>query len=383
MKYYDIIIIGAGAAGLSAAATALKRGKSVAIIEMYYQPARKVMVSGGGRCNFTNDAVEVNKYFGKNPNFVRSAITRVTPGNILTWATDHQIQFEEKNPGQYFCVQGAQNIVKALLKDVATAKMYLNTQIKQILHLADCFQITSNIEIFTTKSIIIATGGTSFSSLGTSDFGYKIAKQFGHKIIPIRPALCAISTKIFPADLSGISLPVEIRSGKTKIYDYLLFTHFGISGPATYRITVRDFEDIHINLLPNLNVYDFLRKAKKTSGRKKLAGILSEKLPMKLAKWISDEDKNIADYKDSDLYDISIKITDITLNKNAIKLHNLQSAEVVRGGIDTNDISSKTMESKLCPGLFFAGEVMDIAGDLGGFNLHWAWASGHIAGENA
>ena len=163
----------------------------------------------------------------------------------------------------------------------------------------------------------------------------------------------------------------------------MLFTHFGIGGPAVYRATVRNFNDIIINLLPDINVYDLFQKAKQTSGRKTVSNILADKLPLRLARWLCSDTKNIADYKDSDLKSIADKINRLVIPKEDIKLHSLQSAEVVRGGVDTSKISSKTMESKLCKGLYFAGEVLDIAGDLGGFNLHWAWASGRIAGENA
>lgn len=382
-KHYDVVIIGAGAAGLAAAATAITNDKKVAILEIGDSPARKVSISGGGRCNFTNAAVSVDKYFGQNPNFVRSAISRITPNDILKWAYEHQIKWEEKNPGQYFCSTGAKDIVKALLKDAKNADLFLTTLVTNIEFIDNKFYIYSKSDEFIATSLIIATGGTSFQTVGVSDFGYKIAKQFGHKIIPVRPALCAIQTNSFSSDLSGIAINVEITIAKHKIKDSMLFTHFGIGGPAIYKTTVRDFNDIHINLLPDTNAYDFLRSAKQKVGRKSVANVLSEKLPMRLAKWICNDTKNIADYKDAELKLIAGRISNITVTHKDIKLHNLQSAEVVRGGVDTSNVSSKTMESKLQPRLFFVGEVLDVAGDLGGFNLHWAWASGRIAGENA
>lgn len=384
MKVYDVIIIGAGAAGLSAAAAATKRGKNVAILDIGNTPARKVLISGGGRCNFTNEFVAVDKYFGKNPNFVQSAISRITPRDILTWAQEHKIKWVEKNPGQYFCSTNAKDIVTALLNDAAKADLLLNSTVTNISFDSDKFYIYTALNKFCAHSIIVATGGLSFQTMGVSDIGYKIAKQFGHKIIPVRPALCAIQTKdIFPAEFAGISINVEITIGKTKIKDSMLFTHFGIGGPAIYKATVRDFNDIYINLLPDIDVYEFLRKAKHNLGRRSVASILSEKLPIRVSKWVCNDTKNIADYKDIELQALSERINNVIIPKNNIKLHNLQSAEVVRGGVDTSDVSSKTMESKKQPKLFFAGEVLDIAGDLGGFNLHWAWASGRIAGENA
>lgn len=383
MKIYDVIIIGGGAAGLSAATAASKLGKNILILDMGPQVARKVSASGGGRCNFTNIAVSAQRYFGNNPDFVRSAISRVTPPEILDWAKNHNIQYVEKTAGQYFCATGAETVVKALLQDASHATIFTETCVNTIVKQDDCFYVTTDKKNFVAKSIIIATGGTSFPALGVSDFGYKVAKQFGHKIIPIRPALCAIGTKIFSPDLSGISTDVEIQIGKEIIQDSMLFTHFGIGGPAVYRATVRNFNDIIINLLPDINVYDLFQKAKQTSGRKTVSNILADKLPLRLARWLCSDTKNIADYKDSDLKSIADKINRLVIPKEDVKLHSLQSAEVVRGGVDTSQISSKTMESKLCKGLYFAGEVLDIAGDLGGFNLHWAWASGRIAGENA
>ncbi len=382
MKKYNVLVIGAGAAGLTAAAVAVSRGKSVAILEMGDKPARKVMTSGGGRCNFTNTTISCDKYFGKNPKFVSSAINKVTPGYILNWAKEHDIKWVEKNPGQYFCATGATDIVNALLKDAQKASLITNTKVISVVLESNNFRIITNKGDFIAEKLIIATGGISFPSLGVSDLGYKIAKQFGHKIVPVRPALCAIETKMFSPDLSGISIPASVTINKEEIIDSLLFTHFGLGGPLIYRATVRDFDEISLNLLPRINLYEMLRKAKKEQGRKTIANLLSDVLPVKLSKWLCSEIKHIADYKDSELLSFSDKIQNLTISKNKIKLHSLQSAEVVRGGIDTAEISSKTMESKLCHGLFFVGEVIDIAGDLGGFNLHWAWASGHVAGEN-
>lgn len=383
MTKYDVIIIGAGAAGLSAAASALSRGRRVAILDMGNVPARKISVSGGGRCNFTNNAVAADRYFGNNPDFVRSAIARVKPNDILNWARQNNIKWTEKSPGQYFCVDGANVIVDALMHNARGANIWTSTVVTGVSRNLTGFLIQSDQGDFAAQSVIVATGGISFSALGVSDVGYKIAKQFGHKIIPVRPALCAIATHVFASDLSGISVDTEICIGREKIRDYMLFTHFGVGGPAIYRATVRDFNDIIINMAPDTNIFDILRRAKTSNGRKSVAGILSETLPNKLAKWICSDTGHIAGYKDSELQKIAEKVNHVVIPRNDITLHGMPSAEVVRGGVDTSQISSKTMESMICPGLFFAGEVMDIAGDLGGFNLHWAWASGRVAGENA
>ena len=385
MNVYEVIIIGGGASGLMAASSALSRNKKVAIIDMGENLARKVSISGGGKCNFTNGTADYKKYFGKNAKFTQSVLNHTQPKDLLAWMKNHGLNWVEKKPGQYFCATCANDFVKALLRDVKKASIFNNELVTDVYKRNNEFVIETTKNTFTTKSVIIATGGLSYASLGVSDLGYKTAKKFGHKIIPIRPALCAISTKIFPTELSGISFDVEISIGKEKFLDSMLITHFGLGGPAIYRATVRDIEqDIHLNILPNINIFEWLKNLKTIDGKKSLLKILATKLPIRLSKWlIQNESKNIADYKDIELKNISNRLSNIIIKKDNFKLYSLQTAEVVRGGISTDEISSKTLESKLCPGLFFAGEVLDITGDLGGFNLHWAFASGILAGENA
>ena len=386
MTDYDVIIVGAGAAGLSAAREAVSRNKTVLILEMAASPARKVEISGGGRCNITNFGVSYERYFGKNPRFVQSAISMVKPIDILSWAQEHNLlPFEDKEPGRFFCNAGAKAVKDALMDDIKSVQVIYNAKVINIEKQDKVFCVYTMNKNYYAKSVIVATGGVSFDSVGVSDVGYKIAKQFGHKIVPVRPALCALKIKYFPADFSGISVPVEIMVGKKKIYDDMLFTHFGIGGPVAYRVSLFDVDTgIYINLLPNMNITDVLIDAKQRFGRKTISGILSEYLPIRIAKWIVNQDeRRIADVKNEELRNISDKIHKIFIPSEDIKYHTLKSAEVVRGGVSTDDISSKTMESKLCKNLFFIGEVLDIAGDLGGFNLHWAWASGRIAGQNA
>lgn len=385
MKKYDVVVIGAGAAGLTAAATAHAHGRRVAILEMGDAPARKVMAAGGGRCNFTNLAAARDRYFGQNPDFVRGPLSRTTPNDILNWATEHNIQPEEKAAGQFFSANGAGAVVNALMKDAEKCDLITKCEVLGVTKPDNDFIIETTAGKFTAHSVILATGGVSFPTLGVSDKGYKIAKGFGHKIVPIRPALCAIATDAFSSELMGITLDAQIRIGRTVINDPLLFTHFGIGGPAVYRASLVDIADgIYIDLCPGIDICDWLRAQKKVAGRKNMANTLSAVLPARLAQWIAGGDtRNIADMKDCEVAAIANKINKIFIPANKIKLHGMQSAEVVRGGVSVDEISSKTMESKLCAGLFLAGEVLDIAGDLGGFNLHWAWASGRVAGENA
>lgn len=386
MQKYDVIIIGGGAAGLTAARCAVARGRRTLVLDMGGAPARKVAASGGGRCNFTNDAAARNRYFGENPDFVRGALSRVTPADVLDWAREHDIKWTEKTPGQYFCATGADDIVRALMADARGGQIMQNTTVSDVTFSHGHFTVTTNRATFQSDAVIVATGGVTFPTLVTSDVGYKIAKSFGHRIVPIRPALCAITTGAFSPELAGISMPVDVSVAGKHFSDSLLFTHSGVGGPAIYRATVRNNDgDIIINLMPDIDAFELLRTSRRTAGRKSVPAILSEHMPTRVARWIAHAviDKNIADLRDATLRQIADRINKIVIPRGTYKYHGTPSAEVIRGGVATDAVSSKTMESKLRPGLFFAGEVLDIAGDLGGFNLHWAWASGTVAGQNA
>lgn len=377
MQEFDIIIIGAGASGLFMASRATAAHKRTCVLDMGATPGRKVSVSGGGKCNFTNTHADASHYFGKNPDFVRSALSRFTPTDAIDWVKSHGIPVHEKTPGQYFA-DSAQNIVNALLSDTNGATIIQNTRVISVEKNTDTFIVScENNKKFIAQKLVIATGGLSYENLQTSDIGYKIAKQFGHKIIPPRPGLCGIKTQIFDSSLSGISIPVEITIGREKLTDDMLFTHWGLGGPAIYRTTVRDCMDgFTINLLPNCDTFNWLRSQKTTNGKKQLKTILATKMPNKLAEFLSiNNTKNIADIRDSDLQTLAQNINNIKLNAQNFSLNGFISAEVTRGGIDTAQISSKTMESKLCKNLYFIGEVLDIAGDLGGYNLQWAWST--------
>lgn len=381
MKQYDVIIIGAGAAGLSAAGVALGAGKRVLVLEMGNTPARKVAISGGGRCNITNADANVARYFGKNPDFVRGALSRYTPYDVLQWCKNHNLKIEEKTTGRFFCADGAGAVVQALIQDSQDADIRYDTQVSDVKKINDMFVVNG----FSAPSIIVATGGISWGAAGVSEAGYKIAKKFGHKIVPVRPALCALKISGANPDLAGITLDAEITIGKRTLRDSLLLTHFGIGGPLAYRASVNNLSDgFYLNLLPDIDVAEYLKKQKNLCGNKSIISVLSDILPKRIVKKIIGVNiKNIADISYKEIEQIAQKISKIFIPSDKMRLHGLSAAEVVRGGVDTEDISSKTMESKLCSGLFFAGEVLDVAGDLGGFNLQWAWASGYVAGTNA
>jgi len=381
MKIFDTVIIGAGAAGLMAAIQLAKRKKSVLILDMGDKPARKVAISGGGNCNFTNLRADYTHYFGKNPRFVMSALTRFSPRDTLNWAKAHNIKYIEKEPGRYFCRDGAKDVLSALLNDIKNALIKYNTNVIDIEKENDFFTIKTTNGDFCSQSVIVATGGISYPHLLVSSTGQMIAKKFGHKIEPVRPALCAIKTKAFDSTLAGISLKTEIIVDKHKIVDDLLFTHFGIGGPAVYRATLINPKEMIINFVPNKNAFEFLKNAKQTNGKKSVANAIAEILPNKLAHFLCDDTRNIADLKDSELKQIATKINHFQITDGLAI--GFTSAEVMMGGVSVDKISSKTMESKLCPKLYFVGEVLDITGDLGGFNIQWALSSGYVAGNNA
>lgn len=386
LENYDVIIIGGGAAGFFAARMLVSQGINTLILDMGKDALRKVLVSGGGRCNFTNINANKTRYFGKNPNFVISALSRFKPTDFLDWAKSHGLTAVEKEAGQFFCKQGATTIVNAMIKDAKGAKIKLGVTVKYVEKKADDFVVKTSAGNFCGKKVIVASGGISFPKLDVSDIGYKIAKNFGHKIIPVRSALVALKTNAFSADLMGISLPVEIKIGKNKIKDSLLFTHFGIGGPAAYRASLFDFnEDLRINFMPKVDAFAFLKSAKTTNGAKNLGTILSSKFPERFVKWLlrnsNITDKKISDCKDKDLGKLAQQLNDFVISHKTLSRRGFEAAEITAGGVDTNEISSKTFESKLCAGLYFVGEVLDVSGDLGGFNLHFAFASGSVAGK--
>ena len=380
MKTYDIIIIGAGASGIFA--TGHIKNKSVCILDAGSRPLRRVAISGGGKCNFTNISADYKHYFGENPNFTRSALAVWTPTDMLNWAHSHNIKIFEKSPGQYFA-HDATDIINALLNDANKTDIVLNTNVLSATKSSDIFEIKTNTQTFFAKNLCIATGGISYSNISSGDIGYKIAKSFGHKIVPPRPALCGIKTKIFDSNLSGISTPVEITINREKITENMLFTHWGIGGPAIYRTSVRDINNgFTINLLPNCDIENLITTQKQINGRRQIKTILSQQMPERLVEFlIGKNTKNIADWTTAEIKTLTEKMI-VKIAPNEFELQKFDSAEITRGGIDTTDISSKTMESKLCRGLYFIGECLDIAGDLGGYNLQWSWASATAMAKN-
>ncbi len=382
MQHYDVIIIGAGAAGLTAAAQCVSHGVRTAVLDMGRAPARKVRVSGGGRCNITNTAASRDRYFGENPDFVRGILARVTPQDILTWATEHNLGARENDPGRFFCDAGAAAVVDALAHDARGADIFYETHVHDIEHHAGIFTIKTSRDLFSGTRVIVASGGISYPNLGVSDLGYRIAKKFGHKIVPPRPGLTPIHTSVMPTELAGISLNVAIHIGRAVVSDALLLTHNGIGGPAAYRTSLYDLTGgITIDFCPDVDMNTYMTTARMANGRRTVATTLSEWMPMRLARWLAGNiaDMRIADLNISQIRDIVARTHNFYIAPDTMTRASFTGAEVTFGGVDTHDISPRTLESKRCPGLYFVGEVLDITGDLGGFNLQWAWSSGRVA----
>lgn len=383
----DVIIIGAGAAGLMCAIEAGKRGRSVIVLEHNEQVGQKIRISGGGRCNFTNIHATSNNFLSTNSHFAKSAFARYTPQNFIDLVTKHQIAFHEKALGQLFCDESSQNIIAMLKKECALAHVniivgvHINEVVKNT-----TFVLTTNQGEFQAKSLVIASGGLSIPPLGASNFGYNIAKQFNINVNACRPGLVPITFKtkdleIFK-NLSGVSLEVIASFGDTHFREKMLFTHKGLSGPAILQISSywQAGKPLIIDLLPDVDILQILKD--NHSSKLNIKNFLKTYLPVRLAEILGDHF-----LKDKPLTQTSAE----ELKKIADFLHHWEvtpqgtegyaKAEVTVGGIDTDELSSKTMETKKQPGLYFIGEVVDVTGWLGGFNFQWAWASGFAAGQ--
>ncbi len=385
----DVIIIGAGASGLMCAMEAGKRGRSVLVVDHCENVARKVLVSGGGRCNFSNRIMGPEHFICDNPDFVTSALARFTPADFLSLLESHGIEYEEREEGRLFCIGSSRDIVEMLRDECERAgvRFRLGCRVSGIVK-TDGFRVETAEGIFDSKSLVIATGGLSYPQLGAGNFGYQVAKQFGLKVTKLRPALTPM--KFSPQDarvfgcLAGVSINATVRAGAAHFTENLLFTHTGVSGPAILQIS--SYWDgkscLSVDLLPRVDICSVL--IEKRGSRSLLSTLLDRYLPKRFVKLWCDlhgAPKPINQYSRQEISAIARDLHDWRLRPGGTEGFN--KAEVTLGGVDTRDISSKTMESKKTPGLYFVGEVLDVTGRLGGYNLHWAWASGHAAGESA
>ena len=382
----DVIIIGAGAAGLMCAIEAGKRGRRVVLLEHSEVVGRKIAIAGGGRCNFTNLGATPDNYLSANPDFCKSALARYTPWDFIALVDSHRIPYHEKKLGQQFCDGSARAIIDLLLAECAVAgvEVRVNCRVTEVRR-SDRFHLETSTGPLDSAALVIATGGLSFAKLGATDFGYRIARQFGLKLTDIRPGLVPLtfSAEDLPLhELSGLSVPVAARHGGTEFRENLLFTHRGLSGPAILQISSywHEGETLHFDLLPDENVDAFITRAREENTD--LASALSTRWPRRFAEaWCKRHApaKPLRHSKARELADLAALLRAWPMRFAGTEGY--PKAEVTLGGVDTRELSSKTMEARSVPGLFFIGEVVDVTGWLGGYNFQWAWASGHAAGQ--
>jgi len=389
MTKKDVIIIGAGASGLMCAIESGKRVRSVLVLDLASKIGRKIHISGGGSCNFTNINVSNTNFISNNPHFCKSALSRFKPGDIITILEKHCVKIEEREEGQLFCAGSSEDIIRMLEKECndAGVKMILDCKILEVKK-KDQFIISTDHGNFESESLVIATGGLAYPQIGASDLGYMIAKQFGLKVTEIRPALVPFifsreDLKIF-GELSGISIDASIKCGNMTFRGSVLFTHRGLSGPAILQISSywKDGDVIIIDLLPDIDIFRFFVEKQQNKSKTEMHNLICEYLPTRLAKnWcdLNIQSKPVNQYNEKELRKIALQLHNWEIRPKSTE--DYRTAEVTLGGIDTNELSSKTMESTKVKGLYFTGEVVDVTGQLGGYNLHWAWASGFVAGQ--
>ncbi len=388
---YDVIIIGAGAAGLMCAIESAKRNKKVLILDHAKKIGEKIRISGGGRCNFTNLNTHYSKFICKNPKFMISSLNQYDQYDFIKLVESYNIKFHEKKLGQLFCDETSQQIIDLLLFECDKYQVSLNKEcvIDNISFFDGLYIVKSLGHNFSCKSLVIATGGLSIPKIGASKFGYEVAKQFNLNIIPTSPALVPLTFNEdilkMCKELTGLSVNAIVSFGKTIFQEGMLFTHRGLSGPSILQISSywKLKEEIQVNLSPDIDIYEFLLQKKSSNSKQDVQSAISEILPKRLSQIIC-ENLNIKG-KIVDISNIILNKLSLFINSwrlNPIGTEGYRTAEVTLGGIDTDEISSKTMMSNKHPGLFFIGEVVDVTGHLGGYNFQWAWSSGYVAGQH-
>ncbi|KPL68028.1 membrane protein [Erythrobacter sp. SG61-1L] len=385
---FDAIILGAGAAGMMAAATAGQRGRRVLLLDHADAPGKKILISGGGRCNFTNIHTAPDRYLSQNPHFAKSALGRYSPQDFLALVDSYGIAWHEKTLGQLFCDGSARQIVDMLLAECAKGRVELrcNAPVSEVSHADGVFRVTAGGETASAPALVIATGGPSIPKMGASGFAYDLARQFGLKVVEPRPALVPLT---LPGDealfreLSGVSAEVIARCGKAAFREAALFTHRGLSGPAILQVSSfwRRGEEVGIDFLPDLGE-GWLADAKRARPRAGLRSVLGEYLPDRLATVLAEKlglERELGNLSDKALAEAARRLADWRFRPNGSE--GFAKAEVTIGGISTAELSSKTLEARKLPGLYAIGEAVDVTGWLGGYNFQWAWASAKAAGQ--
>ncbi|CAM2958828.1 NAD(P)/FAD-dependent oxidoreductase [Vibrio neptunius] len=391
---FDVVVIGAGAAGLMCAAEAGKRGRKVLVLDHAKKPGRKIIISGGGRCNFTNYDVSAKNYLCSNPHFVKSALAQYTNWDFISMIYKHEIQFEERDHGQLFCVGDcdSKDIVKMLLAecDLPTVEQRYRQDIHHIEKTDTGFELHANTDVIECQSLVVATGGLSMPKLGATPFGYKVAEQFGLPVLPTTAGLVPFTLhkedKEDFAELSGIAIPVEITTqNNTTFKEALLFTHRGLSGPSVLQVSSywKPGEAVTVNLVPEVDLDTLLNRSLEKHPNQSLKNTLAKVLPKRLVEVLIERnvliDLPLKQFGINQLKQIVQQLENWTIAPNGTEGY--RTAEVTLGGVDTDHLSSKTMECKEIKGLYFIGEVMDVTGWLGGYNFQWCWSSGFVAGQ--
>ncbi|MGA0588130.1 NAD(P)/FAD-dependent oxidoreductase [Dyella sp. KRB-257] len=389
----DVLVIGAGAAGLMCAITAGQRGKRVLVVDHANRPGKKILMSGGGRCNFTNTGTTPANFLCANPHFAKSALARYTPRDFIALVEKHRIDYHEKELGQLFCDESSKLIVRMLLDECAAAgvEVRIRCAVSRVRKVEGGFRVATATGEVQAAALVVATGGLSIPAMGATGFGYELAKQFGHGVLPTRAGLVPLTLsgkhQERYRDLAGLALPVsEAKLGKRGFRAGLLFTHRGLSGPSILQISSywQPGDDLRIDLSPEVDAGDWLIGQRSDRPAAELRTVLGELLPRRLAQRLCElwlESRPMRQYREAELVDIGKQLHDWPIVASGTEGY--RTAEVTLGGVDTNELSSTTMESRRVPGLYFIGEVVDVTGWLGGYNFQWAWASGHAAGEAA
>ena len=389
-RRYDVVILGAGAAGLMCAIRAGAGGRRVLVLDHARAPAEKIRISGGGRCNFTNIHAGPKNYLSANPHFAKSALARYTPRDFLDMVEKHRIAWHEKTLGQLFCDDSAKDIIRMLLEEMRAvgATLELGAEISAVEKGADGFRVTTSNGMVEAAAVVMATGGKSIPKMGATGFAYRIAAEFGLKVTETRPGLVpltldpALLEKLSP--LSGIAVDAEIGHGKTSFREALLFTHRGLSGPSILQISSywREGDAIKLSIEPDIDIAARLKEGRKANGRQAAQTVLGEIVPKRLAQFLAENGgatSPLADQNDRKLEALAATAQEWSIVPAGSEGY--RTAEVTLGGIDTTELDSRSMQSKSVPGLYFIGECVDVTGWLGGYNFQWAWASGHASGE--
>lgn len=391
MQEIDVIIIGAGAAGLMCAIEASKRSRRVIVLDHANKAGKKILMSGGGRCNFTNYYIEPDKYCSNNPHFFKSALSRYTQWDFINLVKKHNIPFHEKTLGQLFCDNKSKDIVDMLLSECEQfkAEIHLNTSIEKIQKTSDrCFKVNTSRGTFQCHSLVIASGGLSIPTMGASPFAYKVAEQFNIKVWPTRAGLVPFTLDVHDKErisvLSGIGVDSVVSNERNQFREHILFTHRGLSGPAILQLSSYWYpgESIHINLVPEHELLELLKEARVETPQKQLNSILSHFLPKRVVEVFIPKHQaqtKLSEMSNRDLESVTHLIQSWIVKPNGTEGY--RTAEVTIGGVDCHALSSKTMEANEVAGLYFIGEAVDVTGWLGGYNFQWAWSSGWAAGQ--